>query len=1091
MSEHRPQALNAPFFSTGTYVGLAVVAIGVAFGAVRMLFGIGTVTNLDDAYPWGLWVGVDVACGVALAAGGFTTAALVDIFGRHKFHALLRPAILTAWLGYAFVAFAVFFDIGRYWNIWRPMFHWQGNSALFEVGMCVMAYLTVLTFEMSPAVLEGLQQRVGETGVVGSTLAALRGPLDFVSRVVRAVLPIFIITGVVLSCMHQSSLGTMLAIAPTKVSPYWFSPLLPLLFLLSAFMVGPAMVILESLLASRAFRREPEMDLLGPLSAYIPWLIGVYGAFRVGDLLVRWRQLEAEPSLIMALSVELLVGLVLPFLLLVQPRVRRSPVWLLIAASLVIAGVVLNRVNTYIVGFEPPFASTRYVPAVGELAVTAGIIATIVLLYRFFVIFFPVLPAAEHAPYPEAHPRRIRWRTLGPISDRWATAYRAVGLVAIMSFVALYAIVHEEATGGEIRSMRWSSLVRPIADTASTGQLPEHPFRPQGYQRVYTLDSEILNARDDFFEPVRFSHTAHDNATGGDCSPCHHRFSYSSDDRVGDDLGAFHLDMMGVRIAGPCATCHDMAEVTTQRCDSCHARTGEGVEGNPIGLKGAYHRQCIGCHEDQPPGVRAPVDCVSCHHPHTPDHAELVELPSDPTMREITRECLRCHEEVGADMMSTAHWLWRGHSSFVVGHEDDVLLGLNTVMNNHCFTVGQGSTYCATCHIGTGWDEEGFDFTDRTRIDCLICHDTTGLYHRGPGGGRPEIDADLAQIAGAVGRPAPRNCGACHYRSGGALNSKHGDLEPVAEPEGRFPDVHVGRLDMRCQDCHTTTRHKIAGVSVSAPASEGRVRCESCHGSRPHGISGVLGTHLDEHVRAVSCESCHIPFIARENATRTYIDFSRVGQDEVSGDHQGAAGSRGLPGGDQEWEKNLVPTYRWWDGTRQAYVLGDRIDPRDTVELNRPLGESYDPDARIFPFKVHEAVQPYDKNNKVLLVPPFEDLLTGPVDWNRLLADGAEAVGLEYSGEHGWVRTRMYTGVHHGVVPAGQALGCADCHETRAVGCQRCHSAASGIDLPDHRNRLYPEATSRIDFEALGYDDDPALVGGRFYTTLGRGTPVR
>jgi octaheme c-type cytochrome (tetrathionate reductase family) len=443
-------------------------------------------------------------------------------------------------------------------------------------------------------------------------------------------------------------------------------------------------------------------------------------------------------------------------------------------------------------------------------------------------------------------------------------------------------------------------------------------------------------------------------------------------------------------------------------------------------------------------------------------------------------------------MLRTAHWRWRGHSAYVAGHEEQTDLGLESVMNNHCFTIGPNAQFCASCHVGYGWDGEGFDFTDRERIDCLVCHDTTGTYRKQPGGGGdPAPDVDLVRVARSVGRPGPDNCGACHYLSGGARNSKRGDLEDLRGEESVRFDVHLAQLGMRCQECHETTRHQIAGRSVSAPASEGRVACESCHGPRPHGIAGALGNHLDEHVKSVACESCHIPMIARQTPTRLSVDFSTAGREQAE-----RLDENGWPAyqprfGEQQWAKDVVPAYRWYDGTHQTYAVGDPIDPSDAVELNRPLGERYDPLARIHPFKVHEAVQPYDMENEVLLVPQLAEGLWEHWDWSRALAAGSAAVGLEYSGSHGWVRTRMYTGIHHEVVPSSQALGCADCHEEEAVRCQRCHTAASGIDLPDHRNQVYPGIDRRMDFEALGYPDDPARSGGRFYTTLGRGTPVR
>src|SRR5512136_330943 len=192
----RPHRVTKPFFTFGTLTLLIFMGAGFAFGITRMFLGLGTVTNLDNHNPWGIWIAFDVACGVALAAGGFTTAALVDIFGRRKYHALLRPAILTAFLGYLWVAIALSFDLGRYWNIWRPIFNWQGNSVLFEVGMCVMAYLTVLTVEMAPALLEGIRERMGREDALGRWLRRLEKPVQVAHGAVKIVLPLFIVAGV-------------------------------------------------------------------------------------------------------------------------------------------------------------------------------------------------------------------------------------------------------------------------------------------------------------------------------------------------------------------------------------------------------------------------------------------------------------------------------------------------------------------------------------------------------------------------------------------------------------------------------------------------------------------------------------------------------------------------------------------------------------------------------------------------------------------------------------------------------------------------------------------------------------------------------
>jgi len=372
---------------------LALMGIGFSFGLTRMFAGLGSVTNLDNFFPWGIWIAVDVACGVALAAGGFTTAAFVEIFGKHEFKPLLRPAILTAWLGYAMVAIGLMFDLGRYWNIWRPLFNWQGNSGLFEVAMCVMAYLTVLTIEISPSFLEEFKERIDKNKAGSKLLQHLEKPLLIIHRAVKVVLPIFIIAGVVLSFMHQSSLGTIILIAPTKIHSLWFTPLLPLLFLMSAIMAGFPMVFIESLVASKVFGRISEMHLLEKMAKLVPWFIGLYGLFKFGDLAVRFRNIDffGNPVYTSTFAIEILAGVVLPFFLFTRSWVRRSRSLLFFSSLLVIFGLVLNRINVYLVAYDPPFTTSKYFPSIGEIFFTVGMIATIMFLYRIVVTFFPVV----------------------------------------------------------------------------------------------------------------------------------------------------------------------------------------------------------------------------------------------------------------------------------------------------------------------------------------------------------------------------------------------------------------------------------------------------------------------------------------------------------------------------------------------------------------------------------------------------------------------------------------------------------------------------------------------------------------------------
>lgn len=396
-----PVPLKRKFFTPGVII-LCILALNAfVFLAIRFLFGIGAVTNLDNQFPWGLWIGVDVAAGVALAAGGFTTAALGHVMHRDEYAAIIRPALLTAMLGYTFVAMGVFVDLGRWYYIWHPLIMWNGNSALFEVGICVMIYLTVLYIEFLPIVTERFIGKVNLPGILAKLNKLIDKVLRILDRGLAKTMFIFIIAGVVLSTLHQSSLGTLMVIAGPKMHPLWQTPILPLLFLLSAVAVGFPMVIFESLIASRSLKLKPEMHILSKLGAMMAPLLGLYLAFKIGDMVIRetFVYLTEFNTASVMFTIEILFGVVIPLRMLLSQKVLKSPVLLFTAAALIVGGVLLNRINNFIVAYTPPYADYSYFPSIGEISVTVGFIAILVLLYRFFVINFPIvsLPGKQSA----------------------------------------------------------------------------------------------------------------------------------------------------------------------------------------------------------------------------------------------------------------------------------------------------------------------------------------------------------------------------------------------------------------------------------------------------------------------------------------------------------------------------------------------------------------------------------------------------------------------------------------------------------------------------------------------------------------------
>lgn len=387
MSPHEQAVpVQRKLITRGGWGLLVLIAIGAGCGLYRFLFGLAASTNLSQEYPWGIWIVADVSF-IALAAGGFTTAAVAHVFHRQQYHVLVRPALITALLGYTFACLALAADLGKYYNIWHPILPsmWQGNSALFEVGMCVMCYMLVLYVEFVPVFCErfmGDQHR-----------PMLAGGCTLIHRVSGKVMFVFIVAGVAISCLHQSSLGHVMVLVPSKLHPLWHTPILAWLFLFSAITVGFPTVIFVSICGAWALKLRPPMRVLGSLAKCIPVLAGAYLAFKVGDMLIRrsYLHLDAGSRQGSTFLVEMVVGLLIPTVMLVFRRVRSSPRWLAVACLLVMFGVILNRANVYWIGYRPPFADTVYTPSFVEWGLTIGLVAGLILMWRAIAIYFPVI----------------------------------------------------------------------------------------------------------------------------------------------------------------------------------------------------------------------------------------------------------------------------------------------------------------------------------------------------------------------------------------------------------------------------------------------------------------------------------------------------------------------------------------------------------------------------------------------------------------------------------------------------------------------------------------------------------------------------
>ncbi|RLC06887.1 MAG: Ni/Fe-hydrogenase cytochrome b subunit [Deltaproteobacteria bacterium] len=379
--------INKSIFSPFNVIAGVIIFCGLIVTILRFTGGLGAVTNLDDNNPWGIWIGFDLLCGVALAAGGYVTSAACYIFGLKRYHSAVRPAILTAFLGYALVVMALHYDVGRPWRLPYPIFLSPGTtSLLYEVGLCVFLYLTVLFIEFSPATLEWLGLKKIRNLVVRLTL----------------VLTIF---GVILSTLHQSSLGALYMIAPSKLHPLWYSSYLPVFFFVSSVFAGLSMVIFEGSLAHRHLHhkmdethlKESEGVALGFGKAAAFVMMGYVGVKLIGIAMDNnWHYLATGWGF--WFLVELIGFVVMPaFMYAVAARERnlRLVRW---ASALAVLGVVLNRLNISVVAFNWHLPSAdRYFPSWMEIAISLFVVTLGVVIYRFVTTRMPIF--YEHPDY--------------------------------------------------------------------------------------------------------------------------------------------------------------------------------------------------------------------------------------------------------------------------------------------------------------------------------------------------------------------------------------------------------------------------------------------------------------------------------------------------------------------------------------------------------------------------------------------------------------------------------------------------------------------------------------------------------------------
>ncbi|SFG69998.1 Ni/Fe-hydrogenase 2 integral membrane subunit HybB [Desulfotomaculum arcticum] len=363
------------------YVLAALGLLGAALMLYRLAFGLGSATNLNDQWPWGLWIGFDVLTGVALAGGGYSTCLLVHVLRVKKFTPIARSAMLTSLIGYLLVMAGLFMDIGRWFNFWRPFVSWGYTSVLFEVFWCVSIYTMIQLLEFGEIGTEKVQKRW--------------------HGFFKKIMPVLFIIGIVLPTLHQSSLGSLYVIEVGKLYPLWWSMLLPVFFLMSSFFVGPAMVTVETLLGSRAHGHKVDSEVLQSLIKVSGYLMLVYLVLKIVDLYYRGAaglmfsgNLEGNMFLL-----EMVAGVIIPLIICFTPSLRKTSAGLTTFSVLVVAGVIINRMNVVFTGMAKA-AGGFYFPSFIEWAVSIGLVAIGVLGYLFIVENFNIVHSHQTGAKP-------------------------------------------------------------------------------------------------------------------------------------------------------------------------------------------------------------------------------------------------------------------------------------------------------------------------------------------------------------------------------------------------------------------------------------------------------------------------------------------------------------------------------------------------------------------------------------------------------------------------------------------------------------------------------------------------------------------
>ena len=371
------------------WVLLALMAIAFVVAMIRFGVGIGAISNLSNSYPWGFWVSFDLFTGIAISSGAFVLTSLVYILELEEFRPLVRPTLLTGFLGYVMEVIALLVDLGHPERIWHYFIYQNWTSFLLFIGLYVMIYSAIMLVELAPAILE-------------------RFHLDKLSDGIKRFMKPIVIVGATISVLHQGSLGALLLIQPAKLFPLWWTPLLPVLFFISAVAIALAMTIFESSLSSLYFHRGLETHLLEKLAAAIPFVLGLYLIVRFAQLIIAGDAQFFFNSGVMSnlFWAEILIGSILPLIMFSIRKIRQSPNGLLIGSIILLLGMILDRFDvswlavkhsdpiTYIPTFMAN--NVHYFPSLPEVAISFGIFSAGILAFGLAIKYLPIFEDGHH-----------------------------------------------------------------------------------------------------------------------------------------------------------------------------------------------------------------------------------------------------------------------------------------------------------------------------------------------------------------------------------------------------------------------------------------------------------------------------------------------------------------------------------------------------------------------------------------------------------------------------------------------------------------------------------------------------------------------